>query len=148
MIVRRKNIENDFVTLYFILQRMKISLIIKKKKLKKEAKVYRILYKNKKIIFRLFLENEKNCVTDYFNLLDKYKSYKKKYQMQSKIRLFTSFCKKNNCNFIRNLVFNYIKITISYNMIVKYNFFNVNNIMKLDELMGYESETKSNLSIL
>ena len=68
--------------------------------------------------------------------------------MQSKIRLFTSFCEKNNCNFIRNLIFNYIKITISYNMIVKYNFFNMNNIKKLDELMGYESETKSNLSIL
>ena len=140
MIVRRKHIENEFVTLYYILQRMKFSLILKKKKLKKKVKVYKILYKHKKNIFRLFLENEKKCVTDYFILLDKYKSYKKKYQMQSKIRLFSSYCKKNNCNFIRKMVLKYINISISYNMLFKYNFLNVNNIKKIEELMDFQSE--------
>jgi len=143
MIARRIVVKGDYVTLYFILQRMKMSLIINKKKLKKKAKIYKTLYKDKKMAIQLFLDSEKDSVTKYFNLLDKYKSFKYKFFLKQKIRLLTEYCRITNSKYVCNMITKYIKISISYNMVFKYNFCNLHNVKKIEELMGYKNEHKN-----
>lgn len=139
MIVRRIIVKGDYVTLYFISQRMKMSLILNKKKLKKKAKIYKTLYKDKKIAIQLFLDNEKDSVTKYFNLLDKYKSFKYKFFLKQKIRLLTEYCRITNSKYICNMITKYTQTSISYNITFKYNFCSLHNIKKIEELMGYKN---------
>lgn len=139
MIVTNKFIEDDHLTLYYIIHKMKNSLLLKRKKLKKKAKIYKTLYKQKNSALQIFLENENKLITDYLNLLDKFIIYKSKYQIQKKIRLFSIFCDSENCTYIKLLVLKYIKIPKYYNMNFKYNYYNINIIKKINEIMGYPS---------